>query len=402
MKVLMVNYEFPPIGGGGGVVTALLAEELAKGHEVTILTSQGPGLPPERFENGARVVRVPVFFRNQQSTANIPSMLAFILIGIRAGRQILKAEKYDVINTHFALPSGPVGDALARFGGIPNVLSLHGGDLYDPSKFTSPHRHPLLRAWVRRLIRRADVVVGDSTNIFANMRKYYAPDIEGVRIPLGIKRPEVAAVSRSRYGFAQDEVLLVTVGRLVPRKAVAQLISMMENMRTEKVRLLIVGSGPQHELLKDEAIRKHVGDQVVFMGQVDEDEKFGILQLSDIFVSTSQHEGFGLVFLEAMACGLPVVCYSHGGQTDFLEDTMTGYLLPLNDLQGFEDRCRTLIKKRDMRLKMGRENLQRVEGLFIDHCAQRYAAVFEEAIALYSQGPLRKVGFHHESLLPGD
>ena len=377
MKVLMVNYEFPPLGGGGGVVTALLAEELAKSHDITVLTSRCPGLPSERFEYGAKIVGAPVFFRKQQSVANLPSMLAFILMGIRVGKRLLKAEKYDVIHTHFALPSGPVGDALARCSGIPNVLSLHGGDLYDPTKLTSPHRHPLLRSWISRLIRRADMVVGQSTDTLANMRKYYAADSEGVLIPLGIRRPEAGAVSRTRYGFNQDEALLVSVGRLVPRKAVNQLVSMMENMRTEKVRLLIVGSGPQQRMLKDETLKRHVGHQVVFMGQVDEAEKFGILQMSDLYVSTSQHEGFGLAFLEAMACGLPVVCYDHGGQTDFLESTRTGYLLPTNDLRGFEERCRSLIYDRDLRQKMGQENLQRVEGLFIDRCAQRYEAVYE-------------------------
>ena len=107
MKVLMVNYEFPPLGGGGGVVTALLAEELAKSHDITVLTSRCPGLPSERFEHGAKIVGAPVFFRKQQSVANLPSMLAFILMGIRIGKRLLKAEKYDVIHTHFALPSGP-------------------------------------------------------------------------------------------------------------------------------------------------------------------------------------------------------------------------------------------------------------------------------------------------------
>ena len=70
-------------------------------------------------------------------------------------------------------------------------------------------------------------------------------------------------------------------------------------------------------MLKHETLKRHVGHQVVFMGQVDEAEKFGILQMSGLYVSTSQHEGFGLAFLEAMACGLPVVCYDHGGQPTF-------------------------------------------------------------------------------------
>jgi glycosyltransferase involved in cell wall biosynthesis len=381
MRILVCNYEYPPLGGGGGVATAWLAQELAKRHEVTILTSQGLGLPAESVEEGVRVVRVLVFFRGQKATATLLSMLAYIPMGIRAGKELLKAEHYDVINTHFALPSGPVGDTLARFADIPNVLTVHGGDLYDPSKFTSPHRHLLLRTWVRNLLQRADRFVGQSTNTLANVRDFYGIDLEGTHIPLGIRRPPQASASRQDYGFSQDEVLLVSVGRLVARKATGQLIAMMDTLRNENARLLVLGSGPQEQMLKKEVADRQLGSKVRFMGFVEEMEKFRLLRLSDIYVSTSQHEGFGLVFLEAMACGLPVICYDYGGQTDFLEDGTTGYLAPLNDLQSFADRSLTLMRDPKLRQKMGQNNLQRAEGLFIETCAQHYEAIFYEVIA---------------------
>lgn len=382
MRILFCNYEYPPLGGGGGVINALLAEEMAKKHDVTVLTSRGLGLPHERIENGVKVIRAPVFFRRQEAVANLLSMFAFIPMGIRIGKKLIMNKGFDVINTHFVLPTGPVGNALSRFGRIPNVLSLHGGDLYDPSKLTSPHRYPLLRAWIRRLLRSADVVVGQSRNTLQNMQSFYTPEIQGVRIPLGIQRPKISQVNRSRYGCREDDILLITVGRLVSRKAIPQLISMMDNLRKENVRLFILGSGPQERLLKEECRKKGLGDRILFQGHVEETEKFKILKMCDLYVSTSQHEGFGLVFLEAMACGLPIVCYNHGGQTDFLEDGLTGYLLPLNDLNGFEDRCRILIRDRHLRRRMGEENRKRVEGFYIDNCARRYETLFQEAVAI--------------------
>jgi glycosyltransferase involved in cell wall biosynthesis len=119
---------------------------------------------------------------------------------------------------------------------------------------------------------------------------------------------------------------------------------MMDTLRNENARLLVLGSGPQEQMLKKEVADRQLGSKVRFMGFVEEMEKFRLLRLSDIYVSTSQHEGFGLVFLEAMACGLPVICYDYGGQTDFLEDGTTGYLAPLNDLQSFADRSLTLMR----------------------------------------------------------
>lgn len=382
MRILFCNFEYPPLGGGGGVINACLAQELAKCHDVTVLTSRGKGLPAERRENGVWVVRVPVFFRKQEAVANLLSMLAFLPMGMRMGRRLLRAGKYDIINTHFVLPTGPVGDALARWGNVPNVLSLHGGDLYDPSKATSPHRHAALRAWVRRLLRRADAVVGGSSNTLDNMRQFYTPEIEGVRVPLGICRPTAGVASRSHYGCREDEVLLVTVGRLVPRKGIMQLMVMMEAWKNAKVRLLIVGSGPLEPLLKAEAVERGLTDRVLFTGYVEEAEKFRILRMCDVYVSTSQHEGFGLVFLEAMACGLPVVCYDHGGQTDFLCEQETGYLIPLNDVSLFRERCGWLIDSPSLRQRISAHNKALVEEYYIDRCALKYEKLFKDTIHL--------------------
>lgn len=384
MRILICNYEYPPLGGGGGVLTAQLAQELAENHEVTVLTMQGQELPAESIENGVRVVRAPVVLRRQEATASLLSMLTFMPSGIRVGKRLLKAEKFDVINTHFVLPSGPVGDWLARFGRLPNVLTVHGGDLYDPTKFTSPHRHALLRIWVRKLVRRADRVVGQSNNTLDNLRRFYTPKTQPTRIPLGIQRPAFAPAARARYGFPENAVLLVTVGRLVPRKAVNQLIALVQALNNDKAHLLVVGEGPQEQLLKEECLRRCVEGRVTFLGHVGDSEKFQLLQMSDIYVSTSQHEGFGLVFLEAMHCGLPIVCYDYGGQTDFLLNGVTGFLVPLNNQNLFRERCKLLIQDPEARKKMGENNKLLVREFYIDQCASRYEAVFQEAVAAHA------------------
>ena len=198
------------------------------------------------------------------------------------------------------------------------------------------------------------------------------------RIPLGIQRPQLEKVSRSQFGFADGEILLVTVGRLVARKAIDQLISLIERFQRPAIRLLVLGSGPEEHKLRELVKAKHVEKQIEFMGQVGELEKFRLLQISDLYVSTSQHEGFGLVFLEAMACGLPIVCYDFGGQTDFLQNQESGHLVPLNDLETFRERCLQLIKDPSQRERMGKHNLLVVEDYYIDQCARRYEQIFNQ------------------------
>ena len=380
MRILFCNFEYPPLGGGGGVINALLAEELAQRHPVTVLTSRGFGLPRDSVEQGVRVLRVPVWARRSEAAASMLSMLSYVLRAPLEGGRHLRSTMYDVINTHFVLPSGPVGDALSRSRGIPNVLSVHGGDLYDPSKSTSPHRHALLRAWIRRLARRADAVVGQSHNTLQNLRRYYTPEIAGRCIPLGIRRPPADRASRESLGLNPDDILMVTVGRLVSRKAVHQLIELAGRLGDPRVRLLVIGSGPMEASLRAQALQLGTGGRVRFLGRLEEADKFRVLHACDLFVSSSQHEGFGIVFLEAMASGLPVICYDHGGQTDFLSDGVTGHLVALNDIPALVDRCARLVRDGELRWRMREHNLRAVEEFYIDRCAKQYEELFEAVI----------------------
>jgi glycosyltransferase involved in cell wall biosynthesis len=381
MRILFCNYEYPPLGGGGGVINKQIAEELAKRHTVDVLTSQGMDMPSKTVENGVTVYRVPVFFRSRQAAANLPSMLAYLPSGYSKGMKLIREHSYDVINTHFVIPTGPVGNWLASKADIPNVLSVHGGDLYDPSKWMSPHRHFILRASVKRLLRKADAVVGQSSNTISNVHNFYDPEIRCENIPLGIVRPgDIAGAPRSRYGLSDDDLVLVTVGRLVSRKALDQLITIVKQLDNDKVHLLVGGSGPQQPVLKTLAQELGIEKQIHFLGQAEEQEKLEVLRMADVYVSTSQHEGFGIVYLEAMAAGLPVVCYDYGGQTDFLESDTNGYVVKLNDNAEFQRACQRLLDNSVLRSDIGKRNLSAVEKYYIDHCAGQYEKLYEKVI----------------------
>lgn len=380
MRILFCNYEYPPLGGGGGVVMAALARRLAKRHEVTVLTSRAAGLASSDDDQGVRIVRAPVFFRRHLAVANFPSMLAYLPSGFIRGSMLPGA--FDVVNTHFVVPTGPLGHVLARWRRIPNVLSVHGGDLYDPSKRSSPHRHALLRSAVRSLIKRADAVVGQSRDTVRHVSELYGLQRRIELIPLGIERPpRVASTSRAAFGVSDDAFMMVTVGRLIARKATTQLVDVVAQSKLANAHLLIVGDGPDADAIRARAAALGLADRVHLLGQVGDDEKYAALAAADIFVSTSQHEGFGLVFLEAMAFGLPIVCYDRGGQTDFLATNFTGHVVPLNDTPAFTRAVCALHADRDARQRHGRGNLELVEKYFIDSCAARYEDVFSDAIA---------------------
>ena len=381
MKILFCNYECPPLGGGGGVVMSALARELARRHSVTILTSGAPGLPRESSDHGVRVIRVPVFFRRELAVANFPSMMAYLPMGAWRGLGWRRGAQFDVINTHFVVPTGPLGHVLGRMYRIPNVLSVHGGDLYDPSKSSSPHRHSWLRRPIRYLLQQAQTLVGQSRNTLQHVAEIYGVQRPAELIPLGIERPTAPAAARRRdFDIPDDAFVMVTVGRVVARKAPEQLIEAMRTARHANAHLIVVGDGPRLAATREAALRANLAERVHLLGHTSAERKNQALAISDVFVSTSQHEGFGLVFLEAMAFGLPIICYDHGGQTDFLSNGETGAVLRLNDLEAFARAITKLGEDVDARRRMAQHNRRLVERYLIDTCAARYETVFEDAV----------------------
>ncbi|MGB8318335.1 MAG: glycosyltransferase family 4 protein, partial [Ignavibacteriaceae bacterium] len=326
LKILIVNYEYPPIGGGGGVICKDIAEEIAKdGHEITVVTSKFLNLKKEELVEGVKVIRVPVFFRKKQNVASMLSMLSYFPSSIYYIHRILKKAKFDIINTHFAIPSGPTGNFISKNKRIPNVLSIHGGDIFDPSKSISPHKTFGLKQTVKKMLINADRVIAQSSDTQKNAVSLYNINRNVEIIPLGIKQNNFVKKSKKELGISENKKIFITVGRLVRRKNLEELLTIFSKIiKKFDCELLIIGDGPEGENLKQKINSLKLQNDIKMLGRVSEELKFQYLNASDIYLSTAIHEGFGIVFLEAMECGLPVICYNRGGQVDFLSNENTG------------------------------------------------------------------------------
>ena len=383
MKILVINYEYPPIGGGGGFVTRDILEQIVRlGHHVSVVTSHFRGLKKYELVNGVELFRVPVLFRTKKEVANMPSLLSYFPSSLIHAVVKLQSRKYDVINTHFAIPSGPAGYLLSKLFKVPNVLSLHGGDIFDPSKSLSPHRTPLLRNVVKFNLNRADGVVAQSNDTKLNACKYYdvARSIEV--IPLGIKKPVFAKKTRRDFHLDSDAMVFCTIGRLIKRKNLDDALEVLSEIKAEyKFKLLVIGEGPERAHL--ETLQKQYGleEAIMFFGNVSDEVKFQLLDLSDFYLSTALHEGFGLVFLEAMECGLPVICYNRGGQNDFLVDGKTGFLIEVANKRAFYKKTIELIRNKRLRDDMSYYNKRVINSYYINNCADKYVSLFETVIS---------------------
>lgn len=387
MNILTFNYEYPPLGGGGGVVHALIAEELAKRHRVWVVTSAFGGLPRREERAGVQIVRVPVLGRRDQAAASLVSLLTYPPGAWLEAARLLHRERIDVVHSHFAVPTGVGSLPPAKLAGIPHVLSLHGGDIYDPSKALSPHRLPPVRAVVRWVLRRSAAVIAQSTNTRDNARRFYSFQGPIEVIPLGIRQPRVTPVGRAALGLPSRAFVAITVGRLVRRKGLDTLLRSLAAAASAGVHLVVVGEGPERAGLERIAGELGLNAHVHFVGRVDDERKWQLLQAADAYVSATLHEGFGLVYLEAMTAGIPVITFDHGGQVDFLRDGETGYLVAAGDAAGLTAALRRLAAEPARARAMGEQNRHRAADHRIEACAARYEALFAGLVEERAERP---------------
>src|SRR5690348_8826153 len=381
MNILMCNYEYPPLGGGGGVVHELIAEELAQRHRVCVITSAYRDLPKHEVRNGVDIHRVPVLGRSETSVASLVSMLSYPAPATMQALRLLGRERFDVMNGHFAVPTGPASLAAAKRARIPHVISLHGGDIYDPSKRFSPHRVAGARWAVRAVLRHSDAVVAQSRNTSENARRYYGFTGPIEIIPLGIRPMDVPPATRTELGLPDEVFLGITVGRLVKRKRLEHLLQALARPACASVHLAVIGTGPELDPLRALAARLDIERRVHFLGYVSDVRKWQMLHCADAYLSSTMHEGFGLVYLEAMAAGLPVITPDHGGQTDFLIHGETGYLVPSGDIDALAGAIARLVTHPDVAERMRESNRRRSVQHRIERCAEAYETLYERLIA---------------------
>ncbi len=376
MRILMLNYEFPPVGGGGGYVTYYLAKNMARqGHEVYLITSQFKGLPKDEEVDGFFVHRVPVL-RKRADICQVYEMFSYI---VSAGFYSLKFAKEfhpDVVQVFFGIPSGPVGWMLKKVYGLPYVVFLGGRDVPRPNPDPNYYRllYGILAPAIKSIWRHATRVVACSDGL-RNLALKFAPNAQISVIPDGIDLKKFRPVRRE---VEPGVVRILTIGRLIPRKGIQFLIRSLPNAiknANRNFEVEIVGDGPYRKELVQLAAELKVSHKLNFVGTVPYEHLATSYQEADIFVLCSLAEGMPLVVLEAMASGLPIVASSVQGIEDLV--AANGYLFKPGDWYSLATKLVSLINDGQKRIKMGRESIRRVQKYDWENIANAYLNIYE-------------------------
>lgn len=376
MRLLIINFEYPPLGGGGAVATQHLAQLLSERHDVHVLTSRLSGLPAFEAAGDVTIHRVWVW-RRSLPTANIASLISFVPAALWRGWWLCRAVRFEVINAQFAVPSGVPAVLLARLWRVPFVLSFIGGDIYDPTKGISPHRHVVLRWLIRRLAALADKCTAISEDTRRRAQELVGVDRPIVVTPLGIFPGRCEVISRGQLGLPEAVPVFISIGRLIPRKGYELLLEAWREV--PEAHLVVVGEGPLRERLQAQAQQAGLAGQVHFTGFVTEERKLQLLRAADAYVSGAAHEGFGLVFLEAMDAGLPIVSTNEGGHRDFLRSEEHALLVPVGDAAQLAAAVRRLLADRGLRERMRQANVARVCEFYWARSVAAFERVLQSA-----------------------
>ena len=232
---------------------------------------------------------------------------------------------------------------------------------------------------MRWVVRGSDRVVAQSTDTARRTREIYV-DRPIDRIPLAFRATECAPASRASLGLGASDRVLVTVGRLVARKGLDQLLRVFARLEDPTLRLIVVGEGPERSALEQASSALGIAERVRFTGYVSETQKWQILSTAELYVSTTLHEGFGIVFLEALSQGLPVICYDEGGQIDFIDESV-GELVPVNDEDAFSEAVRRHLGTPGLIQKKSLAARSRAAEFSIERFTQRYRDIYAECLA---------------------
>jgi glycosyltransferase involved in cell wall biosynthesis len=379
VRLLLVNYEYPPLGGGASYSCRSLARHLVKrGHYVDVLTSRVAGQPKTEEVDGVLIHRVWSWRRSIHDCGTFGAA-TFLMFGMRRMNWLLRHRSYQVVHCYFALPCGPLALHSANRSRLPYVLSLRGSDVpnYDPTNPWLNNLHKFIAPLTREVLSRASIVVPNSESLLRLIVDFHPAGNYEVIANAALAQ----TVPREPRG-TRGPVRILCVSRLIARKGIDVLLQAMVLLRDLPVVVDIVGDGRQLDRLRKLKAELGLQSSVVFHGARPHDEVLRLGAGADIFAHPALSESCSMAVIEAMSAGLPIVTTRVGGNETLVTEGVNGALVDPHDPQALADALRALVVDPERRTAMGQASIDRIERQFdpMAHAAH-YETIYARAIA---------------------
>lgn len=370
MNILILNYEFPPLGGGASPVSFEISKRLAQqGHRVDVITMSYKNLPSYEIIEGVHIYRVKSI-RSRKDICKTHEMLSYIISAKFFLNKHLKNKSYDICHCHFLIPTGILALWIKKKFGIEYVITAHGSDVpgYNSDRFLFLHyfTKPLLRV----ICNNAKSICSSSKYliklIHQNIGKYNIK-----HIPNGID-PTPYLLKNNE----QKEQIILSTGRLLKRKGFDTLIKAVRAI-SFPLQVHIVGDGPyKKELIK---LAKHSKTKIIFHGWVEKDSSklINLYKKAMIFSLVSSKENASIALLEAMASKCVIITSNTSGCPETINDS--GFTIKPGDYIKLRTILQNLTFDKTLVEAYSQRSFQRVNEYYLwDTIIKKYLKEFEK------------------------
>ena len=312
----MLNYEFPPIGGGAAAAHLSLLKQYAGNNDlrVDVLTSAPkPGFYEENFSENIKIYKIGLHKKQLHYWRKI-EVIEWLMKARPRYRNLLSQNSYNLVHAFFAFPSGYL--CYKTVNNLPYIISLRGSDV-PGYNIRLGLDYKLLAGLFRRIWSSADAVIANSSGL-KQLAIEFMPGLDIKVIPNGIDTDKFYPEKSS----LKNPLKLLTVCRLISRKRIDLLIHALASARAkgQDIELNIVGDGNLMSSLKSLTEHLSLYGKVHFFGRIEPEKMPEIYRSNDIFIMASQHEGMSNAMLEAMASGLPIITTRCEGAEELIEN----------------------------------------------------------------------------------
>jgi len=376
MRILVLNHEYPPVGGGGGRVAHDLNVGFSQqGHEVKLITPRFGDLPERECYSHYEIIRVPSL-RKYAYRATLKDMSAFIISATFAGNHLIRTWKPDIIQGHFAVPAGAAARMLSRKHKIPYFLTAHLGDIPGGVPEKTGKWFQFLYPFTKKIWSDAERIITVS-HYTKDLAQQSYPDIQAQVIFNGV---DTSAIKPAHIAV-HDPVQIVFAGRFMEQKNPLMIVEVLQELRELPWKCVMMGDGPLKPLVED-AIRKY-GLQARFTlpGWIDPEQVLDTYQHSDILFMPSRSEGLPIAGVQAIATGLATILSNVGGCPDLVLDGESGFLISPDDQAGFISALKKLLTDKDLLFQFKQKSRIFSEKFDIRGIIAQYQDVMEEIVS---------------------
>jgi len=375
LRILVLNYEYPPLGGGGGSFAAALCAQMVKmGHSIRVVTGYYRGLPRVEVRDGVTIYR-PRSWRRHQHTCGVGEMGLFLLTGFFPALRQTLTWRPHLLQAHFAVPTGVLSWVIRLLTGVPYVLSTQLGDVPGGVPDQTDHLFKWLKPFTVPIWRAAAQVTVPSRHI----RALAQPSYPGV--PLEVVHNGINLEGQALSPVASHQpVRLIFAGRFSPQKNLLFLIKVLQQVKDLGWRLELLGDGPEMPLIRAHVNLAGLARRVHFHGWVAPEQVAAIMSQGDILVLPSLAEGLPLVGVQALAAGLAILGSDIGGVVEVVQSGLNGFLCPANDTGGFAGALRVMLTTDGLLPKMKAASRSLAEAFAIPNIAAQFQGIFQRVV----------------------